>query len=48
LTQGKTVDTETQLRDYYTAMGWNPDTGVPKRAAFERLGLDFALEVTEP
>jgi aldehyde:ferredoxin oxidoreductase len=46
-TKGVTVDIETQLRDYYLAMGWNPDTGVPKRAVFERLGLDFALEVTE-
>jgi aldehyde:ferredoxin oxidoreductase len=47
-TKGVTVDMETQLRDYYLAMGWNPDTGVPKRAVFESLGLDFALGVTEP
>jgi aldehyde:ferredoxin oxidoreductase len=46
-TKGVTVDVETQLRDYYLAMGWDPDTGVPRRAVFERLGLDFALEVTE-
>lgn len=47
-TKGVTVDNETQIRDYYIAMGWNPETGVPKRAVFKRLGLDFALEVTEP
>lgn len=46
-TKGVTVDVETQLRDYYLAMGWDPDTGVPKRAVFERLRLNFALEVTE-
>jgi len=47
-TKGVSVDNETQLKEYYQAMGWNPETGVPKRAVFERLGLDFALEVTEP
>ncbi len=43
-TKGVTVDIDIQLRDYYRAMGWNPDTGIPKRAVFERLGLDFALD----
>ena len=47
-TKGVTVDNEAQLRDYYQAMGWNPETGVPKKGVFQRLGLDFALEVTEP
>lgn len=47
-TKGITVDDETQLRDYYVAMGWNPETGVPKREVLERLGLDFASEVGEP
>lgn len=47
-TQGVKVDYEVQLRDYYQAMGWNPETGVPKRSVFERLKLDFALDVTEP
>jgi len=36
-----------QVREYYEAMGWNPETGVPKRAVFDRLGLGFAAEVTE-
>lgn len=45
-TKGVTVDIETQLKDYYLAMGWDPDTGVPKREVFERLGLDFALDLT--
>jgi aldehyde:ferredoxin oxidoreductase len=43
-TQGITVDNETQLRDYYQAMGWDPDTGIPKRDGLERLGLGFAAE----
>ena len=47
-TKGVTVDNETQIRDYYVAMGWNPDTGVPKRAVFERLGLDFISQWSEP
>jgi len=46
-TKGVTVDNVTQIRNYYVAMGWNPETGVPKRAVFERLGLDFAPEVAE-
>ena len=46
--EGIAVDNEVQVREYYEAMGWNPETGVPKRAVFERLGLDFALEVAEP
>jgi len=45
--KGITIDNDTQIRDYFVAMGWNPETGVPKRAVFERLGLDFAAEVTE-
>lgn len=47
-TKEVSVDNKTQLRDYYMAMGWNPETGVPKRAVFERLGLDFAIDVAEP
>ena len=41
------MDNDTQLRDYYNAMGWNPETGIPKREVFEQLGLDFAVELTE-
>jgi aldehyde:ferredoxin oxidoreductase len=48
LTKGMTVDNDTQIRDYFTAMGWNPETGIPRRAVFEQLGLEFAVEVTEP
>lgn len=47
-TKGISVDNETQLRDYYMAMGWNTETGIPKKAVFKRLGLDFALDVAEP
>jgi aldehyde:ferredoxin oxidoreductase len=44
-TRGVTVDNDTQLRDYYEAVGWDPETGVPARATLERLGLGFALDV---
>ena len=44
-TGGVTVDNDTQLRDYYEAVGWDPDTGVPDPATLERLGLGFALDV---
>jgi aldehyde:ferredoxin oxidoreductase len=47
-TKGITVDNFIQLHDYFAAMGWNPETGVPKRYVFERLGLEFAKEVAEP
>jgi aldehyde:ferredoxin oxidoreductase len=47
-TKGITVDKDLQIRDYYGAMGWNPETGVPKRSVFKRLGLDFAMQVAEP
>ncbi|MCP4717167.1 MAG: aldehyde ferredoxin oxidoreductase family protein [Deltaproteobacteria bacterium] len=40
-TQGIKVDDEIQIRDYYAAMGWDLETGVPGREALERLGLDF-------
>ena len=45
--KGVTVDNETQAREYFAAMGWNPQTGVPKKEALTRLGLDFAAEVAE-
>jgi aldehyde:ferredoxin oxidoreductase len=44
-TAGVTVDNETQLRDYYEAVGWDPDTGVPAPETLKRLGLGFALDV---
>jgi len=46
-TKGITVDKDIQIRDYYAAMGWNRETGVPIRSVFKRLGLDFAIEVAE-
>jgi aldehyde:ferredoxin oxidoreductase len=47
-TKKVTVDHATQIKEYYLAMGWKPETGIPRRAVFKRLGLDFAMEVTEP
>lgn len=46
-TAGVTIDNETQLKDYYEVMGWDPQTGVPRKDAFERLGLEFALDVCQ-
>jgi aldehyde:ferredoxin oxidoreductase len=42
-----TVDNETQIRDYFRAMGWDYETGRPKRETLERLGLDFAADRDE-
>jgi aldehyde:ferredoxin oxidoreductase len=38
--QGVTVDVDTQVRDYLDAMGWDPQTGVPKRETLADLGLE--------
>jgi len=38
---GVTVDVDTQVREYLEAMGWDTETGVPKRETLEKLGLDF-------
>ena len=29
------------LENYYSLMGWDPDTGVPKRETLEELGIGF-------
>ncbi len=42
--QDVNVDNQTQLRDYYSAMGWDPDSGLPFRERLQELGLDFALD----
>lgn len=46
-TRGISVDSRTQIRDVYRALGWNPETGVPTRAVFEKLGLYFAADLSE-
>jgi len=38
---GVTVDLDTQVREYLEAMGWDPESGIPKKETLERLGLDF-------
>jgi len=43
-TAGRTVDLEAQVKDYLEAMGWDPNTGVPKRETLLKLGLDFVAE----
>jgi aldehyde:ferredoxin oxidoreductase len=41
------VDSSIQIKDYYNALGWNPDTGVPSAEVFERLGLCFAAYLAD-
>jgi len=36
---GVTIDIDTLVKEYYEAMGWNPQTGVPARERLEKLGL---------
>ena len=43
-TAGRTVDLDAQVKDYLEAMGWDPQTGVPKRETLLKLGLDFVAE----
>jgi aldehyde:ferredoxin oxidoreductase len=40
-TQGVTVDHETEIREFFEAMGWSPDTGAPRPDTLRSLGLDF-------
>ena len=39
-TAGRTVDVDAQVTDYLEAMGWDTQTGVPKRETLLELGLD--------
>ncbi len=43
-TAGRTVDLDAQVEDYLNAMGWDPETGVPKPETLRELGLDFVAE----
>jgi aldehyde:ferredoxin oxidoreductase len=38
---GVTVDIDTQVKDYLEAMGWDTESGVPKKETLEGLGLGF-------
>jgi len=46
--EGVTVDIDTQVREYLEAMGWDTETGVPKRETLLELGLDFAAAELHP
>ncbi len=39
--EGVSVDIDLQIREYLQAMGWDEETGAPKRETLEDLGLDF-------
>ena len=38
-----TVDHDTQRKEYFAAMGWDPETGIPQAPTLQRLGLDFCV-----
>jgi aldehyde:ferredoxin oxidoreductase len=38
--QGRTFDLDQMMRDYWTAMGWDGDSGVPTAETIQELGLD--------
>ncbi len=37
---GVTIDLETMKRDYYSAMTWNAETGIPEQECLESLGIE--------
>ena len=43
-TKDVTVDSETQIKEYLEAMGWDPATGKPTKETLEALGLDFVAK----
>jgi aldehyde:ferredoxin oxidoreductase len=47
-TAGRTVDVDSQVRDYLEAMGWDPATGAPTEATLRELGLDFVAAELYP
>ncbi len=46
--KGVTVDIDTQVAEYLEAMGWDTQTGVPKKETLLELGLDFAAAELYP
>ena len=40
---GITIDAETQNAEYFSEMGWDPETGIPTETTLQRLGLDFCI-----
>jgi len=45
---GVTVDVDRQVHDYLEAMGWDVQTGVPRRETLLALGLDFVAADLHP
>jgi aldehyde:ferredoxin oxidoreductase len=39
-TAGRSFDVDAIRRDYFTARGWDPETGKPSREKLLELGLD--------
>lgn len=38
--QGRTFDIDQMMKDYWQALGWDPETGVPSQTTIQDLGLD--------
>ncbi len=47
-TAGKSVEIETLVKDYLTAMDWDLDSGKPSRSKLLELGLEDVAEVLWP
>ena len=41
--KGVSIPLEEMGKQFFTEMGWDPNTGIPKRETLERLELDFTL-----
>jgi aldehyde:ferredoxin oxidoreductase len=46
--EGVTVDVDTQIREYLDEVGWDRQTGAPKKETLLNLGLDFAAAELYP
>ena len=42
--KGRKVPLDQMMKDYWTEMGWDPETGKPTRRTLERLGI---MEIAE-
>ncbi|MGD2039721.1 MAG: aldehyde ferredoxin oxidoreductase C-terminal domain-containing protein [Anaerolineae bacterium] len=45
--KGRTFDLEQMMSDYWQALGWHPETGVPTPETIRDLGLDALLDIAD-
>jgi len=43
--KGISLDIKTMVSDYYSAMEWDSQTGIPEESTLEKLGLDFTKDI---